>query len=260
MLPYGRWEPRRNPALGWRAIRIALDRPALLRYQVRALLMASAAARCLRILLPMVSDVDEFNRGARPDRPRTGAGPAAQPAAPDPDAGGRDAGSAGADVHAAAADAQADFVSIGSNDLLFLALRWTGPIRGWRALRCAQSRLADRDPPDRAQRQPKTMAKSRCAGRWRAGRWTRWRSRGLGLRHPYPCSPPDRPDQDDDPQPGHLGEISALWTAVRPDRSFPAHPTGRFRGRTGYCAEISSFAAAKVVLAAFSDRIGGGQF
>ena len=57
-----RWEREENPALGWRAIRIALDRPALLRYQVRALLMASAG-RTLRILLPMVSDVAEFNRG-----------------------------------------------------------------------------------------------------------------------------------------------------------------------------------------------------
>jgi len=62
VLPYARWEPEENPALGWRAIRIALDRPALLRYQVRALLMASAG-RTLRILLPMVSNVDEFNRG-----------------------------------------------------------------------------------------------------------------------------------------------------------------------------------------------------
>lgn len=62
VLPYARWEREENPALGWRAIRIALDRPALLRYQVRALLMASAG-RTLRILLPMVSDVDEFNRG-----------------------------------------------------------------------------------------------------------------------------------------------------------------------------------------------------
>ncbi len=61
VLPYARWEREENPALGWRAIRIALDRPALLRYQVRALLMASAD-RTLRILLPMVSDVDEFNR------------------------------------------------------------------------------------------------------------------------------------------------------------------------------------------------------
>jgi phosphotransferase system enzyme I (PtsP) len=62
VLPYARWEREENPALGWRAIRIALDRPALLRYQVRALLMASAG-KTLRILLPMVSDVDEFNRG-----------------------------------------------------------------------------------------------------------------------------------------------------------------------------------------------------
>src|SRR6201986_2441376 len=62
ILPYGQWEREENPALGWRAIRIALDRPALLRYQVRALLSASAG-RTLRILLPMVSDVDEFNRG-----------------------------------------------------------------------------------------------------------------------------------------------------------------------------------------------------
>lgn len=61
VLPYARWEREENPALGWRAIRIALDRPALLRYQVRALLSASAG-RTLRILLPMVSDVDEFNR------------------------------------------------------------------------------------------------------------------------------------------------------------------------------------------------------
>jgi phosphotransferase system enzyme I (PtsP) len=61
VLPYARWEREENPALGWRAIRIALDRPALLRYQVRALIAASAG-RTLRVMLPMISDVDEFNR------------------------------------------------------------------------------------------------------------------------------------------------------------------------------------------------------
>jgi phosphotransferase system enzyme I (PtsP) len=61
VLPYARWEPEENPALGWRALRIALDRPALLRYLVRALLMA-AAGKTLRVLLPMVSDVSEFNQ------------------------------------------------------------------------------------------------------------------------------------------------------------------------------------------------------
>ncbi|MFQ5533915.1 MAG: phosphoenolpyruvate--protein phosphotransferase [Sphingomonadales bacterium] len=53
----------RNPALGWRATRLALDRPALLRYQVRALLQA-AASRPLDIMFPLVADVAEF-RAAR---------------------------------------------------------------------------------------------------------------------------------------------------------------------------------------------------
>ncbi|HEX9158605.1 MAG TPA: putative PEP-binding protein, partial [Rhizomicrobium sp.] len=62
ILPYGRWEREENPSLGWRALRIALDRPALLRYQARALIAASTN-RVLRLLLPLVTDVDEFNRG-----------------------------------------------------------------------------------------------------------------------------------------------------------------------------------------------------
>jgi len=61
VLPYARWEREANPALGWRAIRIALDRPALLRYQARALMQA-AAGHVLNILLPLVSDVAEFNQ------------------------------------------------------------------------------------------------------------------------------------------------------------------------------------------------------
>ncbi|HEY4115692.1 MAG TPA: phosphoenolpyruvate--protein phosphotransferase [Rhizomicrobium sp.] len=60
ILPYGKWEREENPALGWRALRIALDRPALLRYQVRALL-AAHAGQVMRVLLPMVTDVAEFN-------------------------------------------------------------------------------------------------------------------------------------------------------------------------------------------------------
>ena len=50
-----------NPALGWRAIRIGLDRPALLRHQLRALLTA-AAGRSLRLMFPMVAEVAEFKR------------------------------------------------------------------------------------------------------------------------------------------------------------------------------------------------------
>ena len=56
---YGRTAREENPALGWRAIRIALDRPGLLRYQVRALIMA-AQGRPLRIMLPMIAEAGEF--------------------------------------------------------------------------------------------------------------------------------------------------------------------------------------------------------
>jgi phosphotransferase system enzyme I (PtsP) len=62
VLPYMRLdEEEENPALGWRAIRLGLDRPGLLRAQVRALLDA-AADRELRIMFPMVSTVDEFDQ------------------------------------------------------------------------------------------------------------------------------------------------------------------------------------------------------
>jgi phosphotransferase system enzyme I (PtsP) len=59
VLPYFRGAIEENPALGWRAIRMALDRPAVFRTQVRALLRA-AAGRELRLMLPMIADVAEF--------------------------------------------------------------------------------------------------------------------------------------------------------------------------------------------------------
>lgn len=49
-----------NPVLGWRAIRVALDKPAILRQQVRAFIRASAG-RELRILFPMISDITEYH-------------------------------------------------------------------------------------------------------------------------------------------------------------------------------------------------------
>jgi phosphotransferase system, enzyme I, PtsP len=52
-----------NPAMGWRSLRIGLDRPALLRRQLRALLLA-AAGRPLSVMFPMVATVAEF-RAAR---------------------------------------------------------------------------------------------------------------------------------------------------------------------------------------------------
>ncbi|MBV9511768.1 MAG: phosphoenolpyruvate--protein phosphotransferase, partial [Caulobacteraceae bacterium] len=63
ILPYLEAEREENPALGWRAIRMGLDRPALLRLQLRALI-AAANGRELRVMFPLVSTVEEF-RAAR---------------------------------------------------------------------------------------------------------------------------------------------------------------------------------------------------
>lgn len=62
ILPYFRHFPEENPMLGWRAIRIGLDRPMLLRKQVRALIRA-AQGKTLYLMFPLVSDVDEFLEG-----------------------------------------------------------------------------------------------------------------------------------------------------------------------------------------------------
>jgi len=48
-----------NPALGWRAIRLTLDRPGLLKTQVRALLKASGGGE-LKLMLPMVTELGEI--------------------------------------------------------------------------------------------------------------------------------------------------------------------------------------------------------
>jgi phosphotransferase system, enzyme I, PtsP len=59
-LPYLRQPKEDNPAIGWRAIRMSLDRPALFRTQVRALLRA-AGGRTLNLMVPMVSSVAEID-------------------------------------------------------------------------------------------------------------------------------------------------------------------------------------------------------
>jgi phosphotransferase system enzyme I (PtsP) len=59
-LPYMETVVEENPALGWRAIRLGLDRPGLLRSQIRAMLRA-AAGRYLRVMFPMISEVAEFD-------------------------------------------------------------------------------------------------------------------------------------------------------------------------------------------------------
>lgn len=60
-LPYLRQPKEDNPAIGWRAVRLALDRPGLMRMQIRALLRATAGHE-LRLMIPMVSIVEEVDQ------------------------------------------------------------------------------------------------------------------------------------------------------------------------------------------------------
>jgi phosphotransferase system, enzyme I, PtsP len=59
VLPHWGGADGENPAMGWRAIRVSLDRPALLRQQVRGMIRA-AAGRELRVMFPMIAEVAEF--------------------------------------------------------------------------------------------------------------------------------------------------------------------------------------------------------
>jgi phosphotransferase system enzyme I (PtsP) len=110
-------EREENPALGWRAVRIGLDRPALLRLQLRALIEA-AEGRWLRVMFPLIATVDEFDlargfatREIETAKGRGRAGPAKV--------------EIGAMIEAPsiafaipALKGRADFLSIGTNDLM----------------------------------------------------------------------------------------------------------------------------------------------
>jgi phosphotransferase system, enzyme I, PtsP len=59
LLPGSEVQDEENPAMGWRSLRVGLDRPAVLRRQLRALLLA-ADGRPLTVMFPMVATVAEF--------------------------------------------------------------------------------------------------------------------------------------------------------------------------------------------------------
>ena len=63
VLPYMKPNDEPNPALGWRAIRVGLDKPGVLRMQLQAL-MRAAAGRPLTVMFPFVAQFEEF-RAAR---------------------------------------------------------------------------------------------------------------------------------------------------------------------------------------------------
>ena len=59
VLPYLQHRAEENPAMGWRSIRISLDRRSILRAQLRAFIRAVNGAD-LYIMFPMIADIDEF--------------------------------------------------------------------------------------------------------------------------------------------------------------------------------------------------------
>ncbi len=59
VLPYMKREDEPNPALGWRAIRVGLDRSGMMRMQLQALIRA-AAGRPLSVMFPFVAQLEEF--------------------------------------------------------------------------------------------------------------------------------------------------------------------------------------------------------
>ena len=60
-LPYMELPKEENPFLGWRALRVCLDRPEILKTQFRALLRASAFGY-IKIMLPMIISLDEVRK------------------------------------------------------------------------------------------------------------------------------------------------------------------------------------------------------
>ncbi len=174
LLPYMEDVAEENPAMGWRAIRSALDRPVLLRQQLRAFIRAASGKR-LRVMFPMVTEPSEFVAARELlelelDRvkKRDGQLPVSI--------------EVGAMLEVPALLwqmpellARVDFVSVGTNDLmqfLFAADR-------------GNARLADRydplSPPHlRVLAQisglsPARASRSRCAAKWPATRSAPWR-------------------------------------------------------------------------------------
>jgi phosphotransferase system, enzyme I, PtsP len=116
-LPYMEVIEEENPALGWRALRIGLDKPGMLRSQVRALIMASGN-RPLHIMLPMVGDISEFEAARNIiERERTYLQKQQHPVPEDMKIGVMvEIPSLIHQIHEISA--RADFLSVGSNDLM----------------------------------------------------------------------------------------------------------------------------------------------
>ncbi len=62
VLRYMKRDAEPNPALGWRAIRVGLDRPGIMRMQIQALLRG-ARGRPIKVMFPFVAEAGEFDAG-----------------------------------------------------------------------------------------------------------------------------------------------------------------------------------------------------
>ncbi len=69
VLPYMKPQDEPNPALGWRAIRVGLDKPGVMRMQLQALIRA-ARGRPLTIMFPFIAQFEEY-RAARAEVDKT---------------------------------------------------------------------------------------------------------------------------------------------------------------------------------------------
>jgi phosphocarrier protein FPr len=113
-LPFLHFGEEANPFLGWRGIRILLDEPDLFAAQTGAALRAAAQTGTdLRLMIPMVCTLDEFIR-ARAIVEQV----AADIALPHPLKFGVMIETPAAALNAAALAQEADFFSIGTNDLV----------------------------------------------------------------------------------------------------------------------------------------------
>jgi len=63
-LPYWDNSNEENPAMGWRAIRISIDKPSLIGNQLRALIRA-AQGRDLSVMFPMITEISEFDKARK---------------------------------------------------------------------------------------------------------------------------------------------------------------------------------------------------